>query len=581
MNSNPEHNILYIDESCTFKEEFVTEIKSMENVDITTENDIIGPISEYDYVVISDAIDGWEEKIDIIKEELNHIFLLTKSTKTLSSVDNCVSDCIYKENPEFHAEFLYNKIKSVASSAFATKEETQQKLQSYDRLMDSDLLIFYELDENGVITIASQEFAERMNESQEEVIGAHVSEYLSEKDVQRGNEILRKLLKDPSQKWNSFEIRIDHRHTERWYLNHITPTIDEEGEFSGSIGVLYDITDRKERNEELKLFEAMVRSVPEPVWAVDEHGYYMYMSEAIHQFGLEPDDIEGTHAKKWFSEDGYERIREGIFGLLASDTKDAHIGEYEFDFHGTNRPFEVHLSLIDPETTDLEGTVGIIRDISERKEREQRLNVLNRVFRHNIRNSLAVIKARSELIREDSSEKNQSHAKQIFEESNQIERTSEKAKQIGKFLNEKPDRRKRDLLVRIQDVISSYSESDIELTYSRPESAEAYFIDGMRFALENILENSIKHNDEDELIVDVTVEKRDESILIRIADNGNGIPDNELAVLKQEKEDSLVHGSGLGLWAVHWIVQRSKGDLSFGESEYGGAEVTIELSRTA
>jgi signal transduction histidine kinase len=41
----------------------------------------------------------------------------------------------------------------------------------------------------------------------------------------------------------------------------------------------------------------------------------------------------------------------------------------------------------------------------------------------------------------------------------------------------------------------------------------------------------------------------------------------------------MTHSSGLGLWAVNWIVQRSHGDLAFDESPLGGARVTLTFHR--
>jgi len=40
------------------------------------------------------------------------------------------------------------------------------------------------------------------------------------------------------------------------------------------------------------------------------------------------------------------------------------------------------------------------------------------------------------------------------------------------------------------------------------------------------------------------------------------------------------HGSGLGLWLVKWIVDRSGGELAFEESDLGGNRVRIRLQQT-
>jgi len=44
--------------------------------------------------------------------------------------------------------------------------------------------------------------------------------------------------------------------------------------------------------------------------------------------------------------------------------------------------------------------VGIVEDITDRKRREQRLEVLNRVLRHNLRNQIDVIRSHAEVLGE-------------------------------------------------------------------------------------------------------------------------------------------------------------------------------------
>ncbi|MDZ7731370.1 MAG: ATP-binding protein [Natrialbaceae archaeon] len=61
-----------------------------------------------------------------------------------------------------------------------------------------------------------------------------------------------------------------------------------------------------------------------------------------------------------------------------------------------------------------------------------------------------------------------------------------------------------------------------------------------------------------------------------IVDNGPGIPDHELAVLDEGEETPLQHGSGLGLWLVYWLVDKSNGSLEF-ETGEDGTSVTCLL----
>jgi signal transduction histidine kinase len=281
------------------------------------------------------------------------------------------------------------------------------------------------------------------------------------------------------------------------------------------------------------------------------------------------------------SEEGFERVvREG-HDLAASDQRNSTSGEYELEAPGISRTFRIEFSLLNPETTGFQGAVGMLRDLTKQKEREQRLNVLNRVFRHNIRNSLTIIKGRAEVLREHGSEREREQAEYIIDESDRLEELSDKAKEAGEILNRKPDRRSREITEMVSPAVGSYEDSGAEIQFSGPDEAQAYAIDGLRFAVENLVENAIEHNERADLTVEVDIEERDESVNITISDNGSGISESELAAIRQGEEEDLVHGSGLGLWVVNWIVQRSAGELSFRESASGGAEIEIKLSRRA
>ena len=66
-------------------------------------------------------------------------------------------------------------------------------------------------------------------------------------------------------------------------------------------------------------------------------------------------------------------------------------------------------------------------------------------------------------------------------------------------------------------------------------------------------------------------------VAIEIEDNGAGIPADEIEVLTAGEETELHHGSGIGLWVVHWVVTRYGGDLAFEHPADGGSLVRITL----
>ena len=97
----------------------------------------------------------------------------------------------------------------------------------------------------------------------------------------------------------------------------------------------------------------------------------------------------------------------------------------------------------------------------------------------------------------------------------------------------------------------------------------------LRLTVSNLLENALEHTDESDGRVTVRVEREDRGVVIEVDDDGSGIPEDELAPLRSQRETQLEHGSGIGLWIVHWC-----GELLGGHTEFdvtGGTTVTVVL----
>jgi signal transduction histidine kinase len=68
---------------------------------------------------------------------------------------------------------------------------------------------------------------------------------------------------------------------------------------------------------------------------------------------------------------------------------------------------------------------------------------------------------------------------------------------------------------------------------------------------------------------------------ITVTDDGPGIPADEIEVIQSGTQDKLNHGSGLGLWLINWVVDRSGGDLMFDINGMGGTTATVTLKRAS
>ena len=104
----------------------------------------------------------------------------------------------------------------------------------------------------------------------------------------------------------------------------------------------------------------------------------------------------------------------------------------------------------------------------------------------------------------------------------------------------------------------------------------------LRTAVANLIENAVKYSGQQpSIIVDVTTPNID-TVMLRVRDNGVGIPRNELKrIFKrfyrvQTHATGQVKGTGLGLFIVRNIARRHGGD-AFAESEGEGHGSTFTL----
>jgi signal transduction histidine kinase len=241
------------------------------------------------------------------------------------------------------------------------------------------------------------------------------------------------------------------------------------------------------------------------------------------------------------------------------------------------RQFAVTRSTVTDKRTD-RGTVFVLSDVTQQQNREQRLEVLNRVLRHNLRNNATSIIGRAQLI--SSGDGGEESAQEIIETTRDLVGVAETARDIESMMaatgTEQPVDIEGVVNRVIDDVETAYP--SVEMTTAVPGGTTATISERvLETTLSELVENAAKHNDTEEPYVVVSVERNDAgSLMISVSDNGPGIPDHERAVL-DAGEDQLQHGSGLGLWAVYWGVTQMGGQLTLNENAPHGTTATVTV----
>ncbi|WP_458208177.1 PAS domain S-box protein [Haladaptatus sp. NG-SE-30] len=163
----------------------------------------------------------------------------------------------------------------------------------------------------------------------------------------------------------------------RWLSVNGAPLENEDGEVTKTVFAFEDITDRKNRERELEQANAMLETVSDGVYALDEDGRFISMNQAYAEMiGYSREELLGKPATTVTSElinDDAERIQ----AELAES--DQEMVAYETTLEtadGDLVPIEARISLF-AIGDDRRGRAGVVRDISVRKRREEQLKQLN------------------------------------------------------------------------------------------------------------------------------------------------------------------------------------------------------------
>jgi signal transduction histidine kinase len=196
------------------------------------------------------------------------------------------------------------------------------------------------------------------------------------------------------------------------------------------------------------------------------------------------------------------------------------------------------------------------------REREK-FAVLSRVLRHNLRNDATVLVGHAERLAAELEDPSLADAAEtLSERSRAVGGLADKTKTMVAALDRQsaPNTRHRVGEV-VADAVDDVPDRSA-ITVDVPDDCWLRADDGVATALAELIENATEHGG---TRVRITATTDDETVRIHVADDGDGVPENERAVVTGESPiTQLEHGSGLGLWVARSVAEAADGHLTFG-----------------
>ncbi len=291
-------------------------------------------------------------------------------------------------------------------------------------------------------------------------------------------------------------------------------------------------------------------------------------------FGYDAADIVGENIDEYIVPDGEQDDVVGYNERIAGDES----REVEVKRETTDGLRDFRLS-VSPIASDV--TYAFYVDVTERKQRQQRLQVLSRVLRHDIRNQMNVIEGNAGLLAERVEDPELSErAAGIRRSASKLTSLSRKTRRVERLVAREVLSAETDLVRLVSHQLSVVrDETDAVITANLPETAVVRGGDALAVVVEELLDNALEYNDADRTRIEVDVTTASDYVTVTVWDNGSGLPDEERALLRGEREQTqLEHASGIGLWMVKWVVETVGGRLVFGTAE-AGTEIGFTVPR--
>jgi len=337
------------------------------------------------------------------------------------------------------------------------------------------------------------------------------------------------------------------------------------------VGVFVDVTGRKRREEELTQYQRIVETSNDPVYVLNDEGCFEFVDDAFAAAsGYERDEVIGEHVSMLLGEEDVREAEETIRALLTSDV-DRGVIECEVETnYGTTRWCEIDIALLEDEA-GIDGTVGIVRDVTDRKERErelerqtERLEEFASVVAHDLRNPLTVAVGHTEVLQEEYDDE---FLDRVQDAHGRMERLITDLLALAREGRMVDETEPVDLASVAADAWATVATGDADLRIEA-EITVAADPDRLRTLFENLFHNAIDHGGEE-----VTVTATESGFAV--ADDGPGIPAADRETVFDRGYSTDEDGTGFGLAIVDGIAEAHGWEVTVKESAAGGARFEV------
>jgi len=503
----------------------------------------------------------------------------------------CFADADAREEPfteteELFVELLAERIgNTLGQQAYETElarrnERLEAEKRRFEGIARATTDIIFRIDDAEEFTYVSTAVERLLGYEPEGLLGKPFSDVLSDHSSQAALDLYQRVMRGETVEAIELDLKAADGSTQTFEIN-ARPFEDDNGNRTGVQGTARDVTARKERQQELDIKNRAMDEARLGIVIADgtkENNPITYVNEEFCALtGHDRDAVLGANCRFLQGEatepEAVKQLREAI---AAGEPVSVDIVNYR----ASGRAFwnEVSITPVENEAGEVAQYIGFQQDITDRKRRQQLLDVMNRVLRHNLRNELGVILGFNEATGDDADEQHvrvQAAAERLLS-------LADRARELYSYAQSDRGPERIEPKTVFSNLSEAFSDKYPDATLKLANKTDRHMVAGSEFrdAILELVENAVVHDPASDTTVEVSARDDGDEVVLTITDDGPGINDTEKAVIETGRESPLEHGSGLGLWFVNWVVTRYGGSFQVtarDEADETGTEATIRI----
>jgi PAS domain S-box-containing protein len=456
--------------------------------------------------------------------------------------------------------------------------EWERKFQFFEQAVEQVGTGVAAYTDDGTVAYANGHYAALLGTTRDDLVGRHLCEFNPELDRSRFEDYWASYVLGETRVHEAVHERLDDG--TRFPVETVTTAVCIQGT-TYHVGTIREISDRKERERELRTFKQAIEHTGHAILITDADGVIQYVNPTFEDqtgysraeaVGETPALLDsGAHDDAFFA-DLWESITDGDVweNEVVNERKD-----------GSHHYVDQTIAPIVDEDGDVERFVAVNTDITDLKDKEaelerqnERLEEYGRTVAHDLRNPLNVIEGRLDHIRsrgEFLPDHLDTASRQVDRMKRVIDDVLEMAKHGQAVLQ--PD------AVRLSEVADPAWKTVEDAPASLVVAEDATILadaDRLVELLSNLFRNSVEHGGSDDLTV--TVGRIEDGFYVE--DDGCGLDEKECNRAFESGFTTAEDGTGFGLAIVDqiatshgWTVHASNGSDGGARFEFTDVEV--------